>query len=156
MCEWLKGGFDVQLLHLFGNTRNRRIKTSFDQTELLLLAKTPAYKDYGLTQRFNLFIQGYQLVGGLSLLAGYQFLKRGEDHLALNSCDFSTNIANTAPSLDEWIVHEIECVANYDFRVHMSEDTCIAPQASLFARIPFNGTRSVAFTTVGCMIAVDF
>lgn len=150
-----KAGFDVQLLHLFGNTRPLRIKTATEQTDLLLLAKTDAYIDYGLTQRFNLFVQAYHVVGGLSLLAGYQFLKRGENHLALNSCDFSTAIANTAVSLEEWIVHSMEFNLHYDFNVHCP-DYWIAPQASLFARVPFNGKRAAAFTTVGVMLAVDF
>ena len=149
-------GFDVQLLHLFGNTRSRRIKTAFDQTDLLLLAKADAYKDYGLTQRFNLFVQGYRLFGGgLSLLVGYQFLKHGDDHLALDGCEFSSLIANSAASLEEWIVHSVEFNLNYDFARHCP-DSWAAPQASLFARLPFSGKRSVAFTTVGVMLAVDF
>lgn len=151
-----KAGFDVQLLHLFGNTRNRRIKTSADQSDILLLAKTPAYKDYGLTQRFNLFVQAYHVWGGLSALIGYQFLKHGEDHLALNSCQYSTFFANTAASLDEWIVHSVEFNLHYDFIQTWCQDTCWAPQFSLFSRLPFNGKRSIAFTTVGIMLAVDF
>jgi len=150
-----KTGFDVQLLHLFGNTRNRRIKTAIDQSDFLLLAKTPAYKDYGLIQRFNLFVQGYHILGsGFSALVGYQFLKQGECRLDLNSCDFSTTIANTAISLDEWIVHEVEFNINYDFNA--CNTLCVSPQLSLFARIPINGKRSVAFTTIGIMGAIDF
>lgn len=152
----LKAGFDVQLLHLFGNTRDRRIKTAIDQSDILLLAKTPAYRDYGLTQRFNLFVQAYHVWGGLSALVGYQFLKHGQDHLALNSCLYSSFIANTAAYLDEWIVHSIEFNLHYDFAETWCQDTCWAPQLSLFSRLPFNGKRSVAFTTVGMMLAVDF
>lgn len=151
-----KAGFDIQLLHLFGNTRLRRVKTSLHQSELLLLAKTEAYKDYGLTQRFNLFVQGYHLLNtGLSLLIGYQFLKHGDDHLALNDCAFSSAIANSAVSLEEWIVHSVEFNLHYDFGVHCP-DSWVAPQASLFARLPFGGKRAVAFTTVGVMVSVDF
>lgn len=152
---YIAAGIDVQLLHLFGNTRTRRIKTAMDQSDILLLAKTPAYTDYGLTQRFNLFVQAYQFYRGLSFLAGYQFLKKGEDHLALNSCEFSTTIANTAVSLDEWIVHSIELNLHYDFTKEC-DGSAYAPQASIFARIPFNGKRAIAFTTVGLMVAVDF
>lgn len=152
---YVAAGIDVQLLHLFGNTRTRRIKTHIDQSDILLLAKTPTYIDYGLTQRFNLFLQAYKFYRGLSFLVGYQFLKKGEDHLALNSCDYSTTIANTAVSLDEWIVHSIELNMHYDF-TQECDGSAYAPQASLFARIPFNGKRSIAFTTVGIMVAVDF
>lgn len=152
---YIAAGIDVQLLHLFGNTRMRRIKTAMDQSDILLLAKTPAYIDYGLTQRFNLFVQGYQFWRGLSFLVGYQFLKKGEDHLALNSCEFSSTIANTAVYLDEWIVHSIELNLHYDFTKEC-DGSAYSPQASIFARIPFNGKRSIAFTTLGLMVAVDF
>lgn len=154
-CQF-KAGFDVQLLHLFGNTRLRRIKTAFAQSDLLLLAKADAYKDYGLTQRFNLFVQGYHLMDtGLSLLVGYQFLKHGDDHLALNGCAFSSTIANSAVSLEEWLVHSVEFNLHYDFAQHCP-DSWAAPQASIFARLPFGGKRAAAFTTVGVMVAVDF
>ena len=152
---WFKTGFDVQLIHLFGNTRERRIKTAINQTELLLLAKTDAYKDYGLIQRFSLFAQAYHIFGGLSVLAGYQFLKHGQSTLQLNSCDFSNAIANTAVSLEESILHSLEVNIHYDF----NETWCnswIDPQISLFARVPFNGKRSLGFTTVGIILAVDF
>lgn len=152
----LKAGFDVQLLHLFGNTRDRRIKTAIDQSDILLLAKTPAYKDYGLTQRFNLFVQAYHVWGGLSALVGYQFLKHGEDHLALDSCQYSTLFANTAASLDEWLVHSVEFNLHYDFSETWCHNNGWAPQLSLFSRLPFNGKHSITFTTVGVMIAVDF
>ncbi len=156
LSQQFKAGFDVQLLHLFGNTRARRIKTATDQTELLLLATAPAYKDFGLTQRFNLFVQGYHLVQGFSLLVGYQFLKHGSDNLQLETCNYSNSIANSSLTLDEWIVHSMEFNAHYDFNVHMCQDSWIEPQASLFFRLPFNGKQSVAFTTIGVMVAADF
>lgn len=152
LTAYFRVGFDIQLLHLFGNTRTRRIKTAYDQSDLLLLAKTPAYTDYGLTQRFNLFAQVYHIFGGLSVLAGYQFLKHGRDHLALNSCDYSSNIANSALSLDDWIAHSIEVNVHYDF----PEINCVAPQISVYTRIPFNGRRSALFNAVGVILALDF
>ena len=152
---WFKTGFDVQLTHLFGNTRERRIKTAINQTELLLLAKTDAYKDYGLIQRFSLFAQAYHIFGGLSVLAGYQFLKHGQSTLQLQSCDFSNTIANTAVSLEESILHSFEGNIHYDFNENWC-DWSVAPQLTLFTRVPFNGKRAVGFTTIGAIFAVDF
>lgn len=150
-----KAGFDVQLLSLFGNTRERRIRTATDQTDLLLLAKAPAYKDFGLIQRFNLYVQAYHFYRGFSFLAGYQFLKKGQDRLELETCAFNNEIANTAASLEEWIVHSVECNLHYDVNADCP-DAWIAPQISLFARLPFGGKRAAAFKTVGLMIAFDF
>ena len=75
--------------------------------------------------------------------------------MQLNTCEFSNVIANTAVNLDEWLVHSLEFNLNYDFSVDM-DDSCYAPQVSLFARVPFNGKQSAAFATIGVMLAVDF
>jgi hypothetical protein len=148
-----KAGLDVQLLHLFGNSRIRRITTFAEQSELLRLAKTKAYKDYGLTQRFNLFIQGYHLYQGLSILTGYQYLKHGRDTLQLYSCDYNNNIANQSQNLYEWTAHSVEINIHYDF---VPLHNGYAPQASLFFQLPFNGKRSLLFTTIGITGAIDF
>src|SRR5579863_4853892 len=96
MGKHFKCGIDIQLTQIFGNTRTRRIKTQLDQTELFLLQKTKAYKDFGLTQRFNLYVELYNFFKGLSFKAGYQFLKHGDDELSLITQEFSSNIANTS------------------------------------------------------------
>jgi hypothetical protein len=155
LSDCFQAGLDVQLWHLFGNTRCRRIKTSIDQSELLLLAKTSVYKDFGLMQRFNLFAQAYHFAGGLSALVGYQFLKKGEDSLALDTCEFSSRIANSAASLEEWTAHSFIVNLHYDFNVHRDE-CAIWPQLSLFARLPFNGKRAALFKTVGAYFSIDF
>lgn len=152
---YVKLGGDVELTQLFGNTRCRRIKTEADQTELLLLAKTQAYRNYGLQQRFNLWGQLFN-VGGLGLKAGYQYVKRGEDSFALRTPEYSTNIANTAHSLESWTVHNAIVDITYDFAVHLDECAPVKPYISLFSRVPFNGDRSAAGPTIGGLIAIDF
>lgn len=152
---YVKLGGDVELTQLFGNTRCRRIKTDIEQTELLLLAKTQAYRNYGLQQRFNLWGQLFN-VGGFGLKVGYQYLKRGEDSFALRTPEFSTNIANTARSLESWTVHNAIVDATYDFSVHLDQCTPVKPYVSLFSRVPFNGDRSAAGPTIGGLIALDF
>lgn len=148
-------GADVRLTHLVGNTHCRRIKTAADQTEFLFLAKTPAFKDFGMIQLFSLYAQAYHLCRGFSLLGGYQFLKQGASILQLETCQYATSIANTAVSLREWMVHQIVISASYDIG-YDHPDACVLPQASLFFRIPFDGRRSVAFTTIGAMISLQF
>lgn len=152
---YVKLGGDVELTQLFGNTRCRRIKTDVEQTELLLLAKTQVYRNYGLQQRFNLWGQLFN-IGGFGLKVGYQYLKRGEDSFAVRSPDFSTNIANTARSLESWTVHNAIVDATYDFSVHLDPHAPVKPYISLFSRIPFNGDRSAAGPTIGGLIALDF
>ncbi|MCX5922855.1 MAG: hypothetical protein NTX86_06035 [Candidatus Dependentiae bacterium] len=153
--DYFKVGGDVQLQHLFGNTRCRRIKTDVLQTELLLLQKTAVYKDFGLMQRFNLYCQ-FCNMKGFDIKFGYQFFKRGDDVLAVSSPNFSDNIANTAISLEDFTMHHAIIKANYDFSVLMDKGACVKPALSLYARLPFNGKRAALCPAFGGIFALDF
>jgi hypothetical protein len=153
--RYVKAGLDVQLTQIFGNTKCRRIKTSLEQTELLLLQKAEAFKDFGLTQRFNFYGELYHIYKGLSIDLGYQFMKHGDDVLSIASNAFNNEIANSAESLQEWAFHQAFAQIRYDFSVHRPFER-IRPQLSIFSYIPFAGRRSVAITTIGVMFALDF
>jgi len=150
---WFKCGFHVELTHLFGNSKKRRIKTSPEQTEFLLLQKTESYKDWGMQQEFTLFSELYHFFKGLSLKVGYRFYKQGDSVLSLCGNEFSSAIANTARSLRDWTAHDVLIKLSYDF----SEDyDKYNPGFALFARIPFDGKRSIVSNTVGVMASLDF
>jgi hypothetical protein len=153
---YVRAGFDVQLTHIFGNTRMRRIKTSANQTDLLLLEKMAVYKDFGLTQQFNLYAQLYKIVKGFSVLLGYQFLKQGKDTVALcPGADFSAVVANSAEYLKERTIHQIIVRADYEIGSHF-EDPPIYPRFSFFAQLPFNGKRVAVTSNIGITLALDF
>lgn len=151
----VKTGFDVQLTQIFGNKKTWRIKTQEDQTELLLLQKAHGYKDYGLVQRFNLYIELYNMLKGLSLTAGYQFLKEGEAELTLTGQEFSSTIANTSRRLDDFTMHHFIIKGTYDFGITQTEQKT-RPEFSLYARIPFNGKNVALIPTVGMVFSIDF
>lgn len=154
---YVRAGFDVQLTHVFGNTRTRRFKTSQDQTDLLFLQKAAVYKDWGLTQQFNLYGQLYKPFDiGLSFLLGYQYLKHGADELALPcGSSFSQAVANSAESLRDWTLHHIVVRADYDIGSHWDEPT-VYPRLFAYAQLPFNGKRVAATSNVGISFSLDF
>jgi hypothetical protein len=151
----LKCGVDVQLTQIFGHTRKRRIKTNIAQTELLLLEKTDVFKDSGLVQRFNLYVELFRLVKGLSFKVGYQYLKQGDAQYSLKTQEFSNNIANTSPRLDNFTMHHIITKFTYDFGYHWPTMRT-RPELGLFTRQPFNGKNVALFPTIGAVISVDF
>lgn len=153
--DYFKLGGDVQLHHRFGNERCRRIKTDPSQTDLLLLQKSNAYIDFGLIQRFNLFVQTCNFKG-MGCKFGYQFWKRGEDIISLKTPCFSTNIANTAPSLDEVTMHQGMVNVTYDCGYLLKPDAKCKPALELFAWVPFNGKHAAISTKVGAIVAFDF
>lgn len=151
----LRIGFDVQLTHIFGNARARRIKTDVNQTDLLLLQTARVYKDFGLIQRFNLYGELHKLLCNTSLLFGYQFYKQGTSELSTKGNQFSNAIANTAQSLREWTVHNLFLKIHYDGNQWYPQRGFL-PEVSVYARMPFNGQRSIANTAVGGVISVAF
>lgn len=148
-------GMDIQLTQIFGHTRARRIKTDIDQTELLLLAKTETFKDSGLVQRFNLYVELYRFLKGLSFKITYQYLKQGDGEYSLKTQKFSNNVANTSPRLDDFTMHHLIPKFTYDFGCHWPEKR-IRPEMGLFMRLPFNGKNVALIPTIGSVISIDF
>jgi len=155
-ADYVRGGFDVELNHRFGNRKVRRIKTDLCQTDLLLLQKECTYKDCGLTQQFTLHAGVFKLLKGFSLDVGYRFTKHGDDTLTLEGSCFSDKIANSAESLKEWTSHQALIKVDYDFGYHMSEDAAVIPTIGLYGRLPFNGKRVVLSPSFGVIMSVDF
>lgn len=151
----LQAGIDFEFLHLFGNTRLRRIKTATDQTDFLFLAKVPVHTDYGFTEQYNIFTQLYNIYKGLTVGITYQFWKHGEDKIALFTDDFSTAMANSAQKLQEWTMHQAIFKLKYDFCCHIKPGT-IAPHLMLFYVQPFNGKRAVLTSSVGAVVTLNF
>jgi hypothetical protein len=152
----VRAGFDIELDHFFDNTRLRRIKTARNQTDLLFLQKAEAHIDWGMTQQFNLYIDFIKIVGGLSVKVDYQFIKHGENEISVFGNCFSSTLANTAISLQDYTMHNLIASVNYDFARHISPETRCKPSLMVFGKVPFNGQYSIQATTVGCILAIDF
>lgn len=149
-----KCGIDVQLTQIFGHTRTRRIKTDVQQTELLLLEKTDVFKDSGLVQRFNMYVELYNFLKGLSFSIGYQYLKQGDADYSLKTQEFSSNIANTSRRLDNFTMHHLIPKFTYDFAAH--NITRVRPELGLYMRLPFNGKNVALIPTIGIVASIDF
>lgn len=152
----LRIGGDAQLTHIFDNTKSRRIKTSVNQTELFLLEKICAHKDWGMVQRFDLYVELYRFLSGLSAKVGYQYLKQGHSSLSFPSNEFSATVANSAQSLQDYTMHMIIPKINYDFQANLGSDCRVRPQLGLFGRFAFNGKRAALVSTLGVALSLDF
>ncbi len=149
---WARAGVDVQFLNLFSDTRTRRIKTAAGQSDLFFLAKTDVQRDFGLTQEYILFLEAHKFFRGLSFKIAYDYIRHNDDELTVVSNKFSNKIANTAKSLEDWTIHNFILVGEYDWRDECKRGT----RLSLFAKIPFNGRRSIQATTLGAEFTYSF
>jgi hypothetical protein len=154
--RYMRCGMDVELTHLFGNTRNRRIKIDREQTELLLLKKVCAYLDPGLIQHFNLYLGAYDICGGLYVNFNYEFYKHGENRLSIISNNYSNAIANDAQSLESWTAHHAIFKLGYDFAQVVGNNACAIPTITAYLRTPIEGTRALLDTSIGLMLSCDF
>ncbi len=154
--KYLRSGIDVEFLQLFGNTKERRIKTDIDQTELLLLAKTKVFKEQGILQRFNIYTEAYKFLKGLSFRVTYQYYKQNEDKLWLLTNDYSNFIANSAESLQGWSIHQLLFILDYDPLKNYCDSHSWLPRCFLYYKLPFNGTRSIGLHSAGFAFSLSF
>ncbi len=156
LAQCLRAGFDIQLDHIFGSIRTRRIKTAPQQTELFLLERIASYEDHGLTQEFNLFGECINLLPGTSFLLGYEYLKHSDDVLSLFSNTFSYDVATNAQKLYDWTIHQIVVRFAINADAFCAQDATFAPSGSLFLRLPFNGRRATVMSTIGACLSIKF
>jgi len=148
-------GFDVELTQIFGNAVSQRIHTAHGQTDLMFMEKARVYYDPGLEQQYSVYVGMRDLPEGLNIRAVYQYRKHNHDVISPFGNCVNSAIANEAVSLQDSTLHTAIVRVDYDFSVLMDEP-CVSPQLELFARIPFNGKRSVGNTTIGFAITIDF
>jgi hypothetical protein len=153
--DTIRGGIDFEFLYIFTNKQTVRIKVNENQTDFLFLAKTKAYREFGITERYQLFLETAPLCYGISGGVAYQFWKHARDKLVLLNQDFSNQLANTAQNLQEWTMHQLIFKLWYN----SAPDGCgknFDPQVLLFYKLPLTGKRSVMFHTIGALVAFSF
>jgi hypothetical protein len=151
----LQCGVDVEFLQLFSDVRERRIKTDVTQTDLLLLAKADAIKDFGFTHHFNLYLEFFRFAGGLSAGLTYQFWKHEDDKLAVLGNKYSNDVANSAKSLEEWTMHNLIYKVSYDFD-HGQGGMASSPYLAFFYKQPINGKNAIMASTAGFVASLSF
>ncbi|MBN1549279.1 hypothetical protein JW872_01315 [Candidatus Babeliales bacterium] len=152
----LKVGADAEFLNLFNNMRERRIKTYNTQTEHLFPVKVGVLKDYGFTERFNLYLEFFEVVKGLTLRGTYQYYQHHEDELKVIGNQYSSIIANTSQRFEEWTMHNVILNLNYDFRHIVSDDSWFKPYIAFFYKKGTNGKNCVLTDTFGFTFSLSF
>lgn len=143
--EHLRGGINLNLIQPFETTYERRIKTDPNQTDLIFLAKAPTQVKLGLTQQFTLYLEGYHLFKNCSVQVGYNYAKHNQDSLKIISDKYSSEIANTAISLQELTQHSAIFTASFTGKLLVD----------LYYKHPFNGKATIQSQIFGCSIGYN-
>src|SRR4029077_20558487 len=147
----LRLAVDVQLMHLFGNTRERRIKTNSEQTDLFLLNKACVFKDPGLLQHFTIWGDLFELWNSFSARVAYQFTKQNESKYFACTDGLDPNIFNDAESLQDWTAHSL--IFDFSYTWHRQH---VDPKLSAFVKYGFNGKRAIVGDTAGFIFSIAF
>lgn len=135
-------GLDVAALAAVRRTKNWRLKTSWAQTPHLRLATGKATREYGLEWKFNVYSQLYSDQFGVTMTAGYQFLKRTDSTLYPQDDTLSSSIINTASDVDVSESHNV--VWNVCYTPALVRNWRVRPEIFVGGKFPFNGRRMVS------------
>ncbi|MGA9530677.1 MAG: hypothetical protein WBQ73_02190 [Candidatus Babeliales bacterium] len=149
-------GFDISLLHQSGTVKTRRVKTSQDQTDSLLLTKVCSYKNPGMSQQFTLFCSLFDRYQHMRIKIGYLFSKHNKDTLSLLTHAISNIYINTASSLHEHVLHHMLFEVDYLPKTYHFGSTELSTNCSLFAHVPFKGKRGLSSALIGASITLTF
>lgn len=144
----------AQFLYLFGNTNCERVKIDPAQTDLLFLAKLPAYKKWGLTQHFDLYGEVSHSSNKLSLQVFYDYLKHDNDRLFLFSDRFFSPFANSPLSLQDWSAHSL--IFNLKFQEGFFDFCKTAPAFEIYYRAGINGQNALLMNSIGAQFSLRF
>lgn len=150
----IRGGLDVEFLYLFGNFRERRIKTKNFETDLLFPKKVHAYKEFGLCQQYNLYLET-AVFYACSLKLNYQYLKQNESKLFLHNDRYNPRIVNNAESLQDWTAHSLIFGANFDY-ARINPCAPVLPAFLGWFKWGFNGKRALLVNSIGATFTVSF
>lgn len=153
--RYFQCGFRGQFFYLWGNAKLRRVANYPSQTSLLLPQVAMVYKEYGFVQQFDLYAQAYNIVGGLSLKLAYEYYRKAQDQISVQTPGFGYEQVNTDLRLNEQTRHNMIAVLSFD-SAFLKNINRIHPQASIFLNMPFNGSFASLVSTVGLQLTLDF
>lgn len=151
--DYVSCGLDFELMHLFGTTHMRRIKSSDNQTEPLLFAKAFVYKEPGMHQRLDLYTKISDSKKRFFLTLGYHYHKKGDDTIIIQSAPFLNDVANRALSLQESTAHYAIAAIAFDSSAWFKK---VSVQSNLFIKAPFNGSNTLVASSIGFGLGINF
>ncbi len=155
LARYLQCGFRGQFNYIWGSSKERRVRTFQEQTTLLYPTTVSAFKNYGMIQRFDLYVQLYNFVSGISCKCAYEYFKKGQDTISVHQTGLNAEVFNLDRSLEEVTLHNVIGSISFDSAFLKKYDS-IHPQVSLFINVPFNGSFAVGASTIGAQLTLDF
>lgn len=153
--RYFQCGFRGQFSYIWGNEKLRRVPTFAGQTTLLFPTVMSTFKNYGITQTFDLYAQMYNVYAGLSLKLAYEYYFKTQDNISINRPGYNYNLLQSDLTLEEMTRHNMIILLSFDSGFLEKHDK-IHPQVGLFLNMPFNGSLATLASTVGVQLSLDW
>jgi hypothetical protein len=153
--RYFQCGFRGQFSYIWGNEKLRRVPTFAGQTTLLFPTVMSTFKNYGITQTFDLYAQIYNAYAGLSLKLAYEYYFKTQDNISINRPGYNYNLLQSDLTLEEITRHNMIVLLSFDSGFLEKHDK-IHPQVGLFFNMPFNGSLATLASTVGVQLSLDW
>lgn len=155
LSRYWQFGFRGNFEYFWGHEKKRRVKTFARQTTLLFPQAVDTFKNFGFVQKFNLYGQLFNLVGGCSLKVAYEYTKKSQDSLSVRESGFNYELVNTALDLEEKTSHFVLLMLNHDSGFTQYHGK-MHPQFTAFVKIPCNGSYTNLATTFGLQATLEW
>jgi hypothetical protein len=154
--EWLTFGFHAQALPFLARCKEARIKTDFNQSGLIKLAKTPVLFEQGPIWSLGTYAKADHLGPGLSFLLGYTFASKERDTLWDAQCPpsslFNPEIVNSDEILQGWHMSTMHLLVEYDFS---KEGMCVGPRLGFLLNAIVGGKHIFKTNMIGGYFGID-
>ena len=156
--DWFTLGAHFGAMPFFKKKQELRLKTDCMQSGFIKLAKGKADLRPGTIWEANAYALADHVVCGLSILLGYSFANKNNDHvLPFDLNIFDTTLVNTDDEFMGWRMHTINILADWDFATY---DHPWYPHVGGFYNIVVGGKRIFNTNMIGfefgLNIACDF
>lgn len=151
----IKMSMGLDLLWLVAESRQRRVKTDYAHSSLLLLNKTMARCKPGLTWRTSWNMEGDHLWRGLSIRGGYEMTMHHNDTLEIDTEGYSSAIANSSGRTQSWYVSSLLAAVRYDLSAEFA-GAPMAPYVEGFLKFPIAGQNVVNANSAGIQCVLRF
>lgn len=154
--DWTTLGLHIGSLLFADKRKCIRLKTNFNQSGPVTLAKGKAVVDKGSLWDVSIYYKADHAIKGLSFLVGYTFARKRPDilkNICPTDCAPDVCVSNSDCVLRGWKMHTVHLMLEYDFT---QKHTVYGPRVGVFYNRQVGGVRVFQTHMGGGNVGLDF
>jgi len=153
MYGWITMGAYFNTIFFADKITTLPIKTNEKQKGIIKLAKTDVSMHKGPIWHTGIYLKADHFAYGLSFTTAYSFAGEAKSKIkAFNCKEFNTTLINSDSSLQNWNMHTLHFLAEYDFA---KEDSSTGNRIGIFYNYQVGGKRIFKTNVGGGSLGLD-